>query len=65
MQALSPEALRQHKGISFVGVTTCFLCYNKDGEYFMARHSSRALDFAALVNIEHLLTLGSRPAAQR
>jgi 8-oxo-dGTP diphosphatase len=41
---LDPETLRAHKGISFVGVTTSFLCYDKDGEFVMAKRSSNARD---------------------
>lgn len=43
-EPLSPKILRQHKGINFVGVSTCFLCYNKEGEYFMAKRSNKARD---------------------
>ncbi|MGH9856740.1 MAG: hypothetical protein ACRD4B_02740, partial [Acidobacteriota bacterium] len=33
--------------MSFVGVSACFLCYNENGEYFMAKRSqSRAMSKA-------------------
>jgi 8-oxo-dGTP diphosphatase len=41
---LSPETLRDHKGISFVGITTCFFCYNDSGEIFMGKRSHKARD---------------------
>ena len=41
---LSPETLRKHKGISFVGVTTCFFVYNKKGKFFMAKRSHNSRD---------------------
>jgi len=41
---LSAEILRQHKGVSFVGVTTCFLMYDETGEFFMAKRSKNARD---------------------
>lgn len=41
---LPAEVLRQQKGTSFVGVSTCFLCYSKDGQCFMAKRSSKARD---------------------
>lgn len=44
MDKLSPEVLRAHKGISFVGVTTSFLCYNKSGEFVMAKRGKKARD---------------------
>jgi ADP-ribose pyrophosphatase YjhB (NUDIX family) len=41
---LSPEVLRDHKGISFVGITTCFFCYDHLGRFFMAKRSRNARD---------------------
>jgi len=41
---LSPEDIRKHKGVSFVGVVTTFLMYTKDGEFFMAKRSKNARD---------------------
>lgn len=43
-EKLSPEILRKHKGISFVGVTTCFICYDNNGNIFMAKRSNNARD---------------------
>lgn len=44
IQKLSAETLRQHKGISFVGVTTPFVCYDEHGRIFMAKRSKNARD---------------------
>jgi 8-oxo-dGTP diphosphatase len=44
MQKLSPEILRRHKGISFVGVTTSFLCHDGQGRFFMTKRSNKARD---------------------
>lgn len=41
---LSPDVLRKHKGVSFVGVTTCFFCHDGDGNLFMAKRSRNARD---------------------
>ncbi|MDQ5972763.1 MAG: hypothetical protein QG553_922 [Patescibacteria group bacterium] len=41
---LTPEQLRSHKGISFTGVTTAFICYDKDGRIFVAQRSKNARD---------------------
>jgi 8-oxo-dGTP diphosphatase len=41
---LDENILRKHKGISFVGVTTCFVCHDNDGRIFMAKRSSRTRD---------------------
>ena len=43
-QKLSPGILRAHKGISFVGVTTPFLCYDDKGRVFLAKRSKNARD---------------------
>lgn len=43
-EKLSPELLRKHKGISFVGITTCFICYDDNGNIFMAKRSDNARD---------------------
>jgi 8-oxo-dGTP diphosphatase len=43
-QQLSAEELRKHKGTSFVGVTTCFFCYDKDGQVFMSKRSQKTRD---------------------
>ena len=44
MKKLSPDTLRRHKGISFVGVTTCFLCHDGAGRIFLAKRSRNARD---------------------
>lgn len=41
---LSSEELRQHKGVSFVGVTTCFFCHDGKGKIVMAKRSKNARD---------------------
>lgn len=41
---LPPEILRQHKGSSFVGVTTVFLCHDGRGKVFLAKRSKNARD---------------------
>ena len=41
---LSADILRKHKGISFVGVTTCFICHDGNGNIFMAKRSQNARD---------------------
>lgn len=43
-QKMSPEDLRTHKGVSFVGITTPFICYDKRGRIFMAKRSKQARD---------------------
>ena len=43
-QKLSPEVLRQHKGISFTGITTVFFCYDAAGRLFLAKRSGNARD---------------------
>lgn len=43
-QKLSSEILRKHKGVSFVGVTTPFLCYDENGRVFLAKRSKNARD---------------------
>lgn len=44
IEKLPSEILREHKGVSFVGVTTCFLMYTDEGEFFMAKRSKNARD---------------------
>ncbi len=44
MDKLTPEVIRAQKGISFVGVTTSFLCYDKTGQFVMAKRSKNARD---------------------
>jgi 8-oxo-dGTP diphosphatase len=43
-EKIPPEVLRKHKGISFVGVTTVFLCYDKSGRIFLSKRSQQARD---------------------
>lgn len=44
MKKLSPAQLREHKGISFVGVSTCFFCYNNQGRFVMVKRGEGARD---------------------
>lgn len=44
IKKLSSETLRRHKGVSFVGVTTPFLCYDSEGHVFLAKRSKNARD---------------------
>lgn len=41
---LPSEILREHKGISFVGVSTVFLCHDGKGEIFLAKRSKNSRD---------------------
>lgn len=43
-QKLTPEELRKHKGVSFPGITTVFICYDDKSRLFMTRRSSNARD---------------------
>ena len=38
------EMLQEHKGISYVGITTCFICHDGAGRVFMAKRSNEARD---------------------
>lgn len=44
LNKLSSDLLRKHKGISFVGITTCFICHDGNGHIFMAKRSKNARD---------------------
>lgn len=44
MEKLPGDVLRSHKGVSFVGVSTCFFCYRNDGKFFLAKRSKNARD---------------------
>jgi 8-oxo-dGTP diphosphatase len=44
MEKLDPDSIRQHKGISFVGITTCFFCHDGKGKFIMAKRSQKARD---------------------
>jgi 8-oxo-dGTP diphosphatase len=39
-----PETFQEHKGISYVGITTCFICHDGAGHIFMAKRSNEARD---------------------
>lgn len=41
---LTPETLRTHKGVSFVGISTVFLCHDGKGKIFLAKRSKNARD---------------------
>lgn len=43
-QKLPPDILRMNKGVSFVGITTCFFCYDGKGRFFMAKRSDKSRD---------------------
>lgn len=43
-EKLSSEVIRQHKGISFTGITTVFLCHDGRGKFFLAKRSKNARD---------------------
>ena len=44
IEKLPPEILRLHKGVSFVGITTCFFCHDGRGNFFMAKRSQKSRD---------------------
>lgn len=41
---LSPDVLREHKGISFVGISTPFFCYDGNGKFLMTKRSQNCRD---------------------
>jgi ADP-ribose pyrophosphatase YjhB (NUDIX family) len=43
-EKLSPEVLRQHKGISFTGITTVFYCHDGYGKLFLTKRSKNTRD---------------------
>jgi 8-oxo-dGTP diphosphatase len=43
-QKLSDEELRRHKGISFTGITTVFLCHDGNGKLFLTKRSKNTRD---------------------
>jgi 8-oxo-dGTP diphosphatase len=43
-QKLSPEVLREHKGKSFTGITTTFICHDGEGSVFMAKRGQKCRD---------------------
>ena len=44
LEKLPADILRLHKGVSFVGITTCFFCYDGKGRFFMAKRSNKSRD---------------------
>ena len=44
MNKLPKDSVRLHKGISFVGVTTCFICHDGTGRIFMEKRRNKARD---------------------
>ena len=44
VKKLSQEDLRKHKGISFTGVTTAFMCHDGKGKLFLAQRSKNSRD---------------------
>lgn len=44
LDKLPADILRAHKGVSFVGITTVFFCYDGKGRFFMAKRSNKARD---------------------
>jgi 8-oxo-dGTP diphosphatase len=41
---LTPEEIRRHKGVSFTGITTVFLCHDGQGKILLGQRSSKARD---------------------
>ena len=41
---LSPDVIRQHKGVSFTGITTVFFCHDGNGKLLLAKRSKKARD---------------------
>lgn len=44
LRKLASTTLRRHKGASFTGISTPFICYDKSGQIFMAKRSKNARD---------------------
>lgn len=44
IKKLSPQQLRRHKGVSFTGVTTVFVCHDGKGKMLLAKRSQHARD---------------------
>ena len=44
IKKLEPEVLRKHKGVSFVGIATCFFCHDGQGNFVLAKRSNKARD---------------------
>lgn len=43
-QKLSPEILREHKGRSFTGITTVFICHDGKGNILLSQRSNKTRD---------------------
>lgn len=43
-ERLSSDVLRQHKGVSFTGITTVFFCHDGNGKLLLAKRSKNARD---------------------
>jgi 8-oxo-dGTP diphosphatase len=43
-QRLPDDVVRRHKGTSFTGVGTIFLCHDGNGRFFMAKRSAKSRD---------------------
>jgi 8-oxo-dGTP diphosphatase len=43
-EKLSADELRLHKGKSFTGISTAFVCYDEDGRVLLAKRSKNARD---------------------
>jgi 8-oxo-dGTP diphosphatase len=41
---ISPEVLRKQKGVSFVGITTCFFVHDGKGHFYMTKRGKKARD---------------------
>jgi 8-oxo-dGTP diphosphatase len=41
---LTTEELRQHKGVSFTGITTVFFCHDGQGKLFLTKRSKKTRD---------------------
>lgn len=44
VRKLPTTTLRRHKGVSFTGISTPFICYDQSGKVFMAKRSKNARD---------------------
>lgn len=44
IKKLTPQQLRRHKGVSFTGVTTVFVCHDGKGKMLLAKRGQNARD---------------------
>lgn len=44
IKKMTPQQIRRHKGISFTGVTTVFVCHDGRGKMLLAKRSQNARD---------------------